>query len=107
MKRRQAIAIALLGCLILVWTDGHSSEYSRLSANEPRTAAASDARNKNEQEEHWWQSAIAIFTLGLVFVGAAQLVLFYVQLKLIREGLAGTKEAADAAQGAARAAEKQ
>ncbi|MGJ4935073.1 hypothetical protein [Bradyrhizobium sp. HKCCYLRH3083] len=57
-----------------------------------------------ELREAWWHDATAVFTLGLVIVGLAQAILFYVQLQFIRESLGPAKEAADAAKDAASAA---
>jgi hypothetical protein len=65
------------------------------------------AENKGEPKASWQGFAtdpIAALTLCLVFVGVAQAVLFYVQLKLIREALTPAKAAAQAAADAARIA---
>jgi hypothetical protein len=101
------IAALLCVALWLGLQDRWSSQYSSQTAQQPRADSASQSGQQNKNEKRWWQDAVAIFTLALVFVGAAQAILFFVQLKFIREGLIGTKEAADAAQGAAKAAEKQ
>ncbi len=50
---------------------------------------------------------LALFTLGLVIVGGVQLRLFWVQLRLIGQSLIDAKKSADAAEGAANAANKQ
>jgi hypothetical protein len=58
----------------------------------------------------WWQQAsepISLFTLGLILVGLAQLLLFLWQLRLIRESLTDAKEAAQAGTAAANAASRQ
>lgn len=102
--QRAVIALLLLFVLWCGWQSILSSQNSGTSAQEPSTTAASKGSKQNKQEIYWWQDATADFTLGLIFVGAAQVVLFYVQLKLIREGLVGAKEAADAAKEAANAA---
>jgi len=60
-------------------------------------------------EEHWWAKADALTALAtglLVVVGLFQLWLFYVQLRYIRQSLADTKAAADAAMVSADAAKK-
>ncbi len=55
---------------------------------------------------HWpTQDATGFFTLLLVIVGVGQLVLFWRQLRLIRESLVNAKQAADAAAHGAKAAE--
>lgn len=61
----------------------------------------------HEQNEPWWDDAVADFTLALVIVGGLQAVLFFWQLRLIRESLIDTKESADAAKDAANTASRQ
>jgi hypothetical protein len=51
MKRRQAIAIALLGCLALAlaWFDGHSSQI----AAPPKPTQATENTNKKSSEDSY------------------------------------------------------
>src|SRR5262249_24159686 len=66
------------------------------------------ATESAKQQEPWLtKDAAGFFTFLLVIVGSFQVVLFVWQLWLIRKSLHDAKEAADAAQGAARAAERQ
>ncbi len=78
-----------------------SSQYSGQPTQSQGPGKPGDPGSKNEQQEPWWQRAatdpIAVFTLGLVLVGAFQVGLFYVQLKLIRESLDDAKISATAA----------
>jgi hypothetical protein len=63
--------------------------------------APSQSTTKNSPEETLWDrfshDSIAILTCALVFVGGAQVWLFFRQLKFIGDGLVNAKEAADAA----------
>lgn len=76
MKRRQAIAIALLGCLVLAlaWFDGYSSQI----AAPPRPAETAEKTNKKSSEDSYlydlWKwathDAITVYTFFLaVFTG--------------------------------------
>jgi hypothetical protein len=69
---------ALLG--VAIFTIGvifGGLQYSGKTTNEPSAKTASESGQSNKKEIAWWQDPIAIFTLGLVLVGGAQLVLFY------------------------------
>jgi hypothetical protein len=84
-----------------------SSQYSSQSTQSQGPEKTNGSESKYEQQEPWWQRAvdpIAVFTLCLVLVGAFQVGLFYVQLKVIRESLGDAKKAADAADVSAKAA---
>jgi hypothetical protein len=87
-----------------------SSQYSGQPTQSQSPEKTNGPESKNEQQEPWGQRAvtdpIAVFTLCLVIVGAFQVGLFYVQLKIIRESLADAKIAADAATKAADAAQQ-
>lgn len=65
-----------------------------------------DEKAANERELTRYTGLLALLTFGLVVVGGCQLVLFLWQLRLIRESLADTKKAADAANKSADAAER-
>jgi hypothetical protein len=95
-KQRVAIALLLLFVLWCGWQSRLSSQHPSHLAQES-AAAISNSIYQNKPEQHWWQDAVAIFTLCLVFVGAAQAVLFLVQLRFIRQSLADAKIAAEAA----------
>jgi hypothetical protein len=85
-----------------------SSQYSGQPTQSQGPEKTSASESKNEQQEPWWQRAatdpIAVFTLCLVLIGAFQVGLFYVQLKIIRESLVDAKKAANAADVSAKAA---
>lgn len=98
-----------IGAFLTVSVFGMGMLYD--SSLRPSQTAQSQSTNKSEiaskkdkQQEAWWQDPIAIFTLGLVFVGLFQAGLFFVQLRLIRKSLDDAKIAADAAKEGAQAA---
>ena len=68
-----------------------SSQYSGHPTQSQGPEKTNGSESNNEQQEPWWQRAatdpIAVFTLCLVLVGAFQVGLFYVQLKIIRDSL--------------------
>lgn len=77
----------------------------------PGAGHRGDEKNNSQQDAGLWnwltRDASGFFTIWLVVIGGAQLVLFYVQLRLIRESLDDAKIAADAGAVAANAATKQ
>jgi len=93
-----AVAIFALGAAF--WSSPNSSapiqQQSRAQTAEPST--------KNKEEISWWQDPIAVFTLGLVFIGVLQAFIFYRQMVLIRRSLGPAEKAANAAQDTATAA---
>ena len=88
-----------------------SSQYPRQSAQTYSSEKPNQSAESKSEPKPFWESAatdpVAAFTLGLVLVGAFQVGLFYVQLKLIRTSLNDAKIAADAAASAANAASRQ
>lgn len=89
-----AVAIFAMGILFSSQYPGQATQTN--SAAKPNQPTS----NKGKPEGFWEGVAtdpVAAFTLGLVLVGAFQVGLFYVQLRLIKETLAPAKEAADAA----------
>lgn len=78
-----------------------SSDQSGYSTQKQSSEDRGSETSKDQGDEplwHWMtRDAAGFFTLWLVIVGGCQLVLFYVQLRLIRESLIDTKNAADAA----------
>jgi hypothetical protein len=97
----------LLAAAIFALGSAFWSSQNREFAQQPSSSTAANSGQQNKQEVRWWQDPIAIFTLGLVIVGAAQVVLFFVQLRIIRKSLDDAKISADAAKEAADAAKKQ
>jgi hypothetical protein len=51
----------------------------------------------SRSSKRWSKDAISVFTFGLVIIGGLQLLLFYVQLKLMRKSLAPAEQATKAA----------
>jgi hypothetical protein len=108
MSQAQRAVIALFGCLVvwMAWQDRQSSQYP----SPTQTQSAEHRSNEsglNKQLVLWgWltRDAVGFFTLCLAAVGVGQLVLFFVQLKLIRKSLEDTKLAAEAAKKSADAA---
>jgi hypothetical protein len=101
-RLRQATWLALLAWLLagycyLRWV----ASSQRLSSQNYRDKKANYSQPKNDKQETWVQRAagepLAVFTLFLAVIAAAQVGLFYVQLKLIRSSLDTTKESAETA----------
>jgi hypothetical protein len=92
------IAFALMTAWLLIGT-WQSSPYSGQATQKQTSQKA----NRETQHNDPWltKDAAGFFTFLLVVVGAFQVGLFYVQLRLIRESLTPAKEAADAARAAA------
>jgi hypothetical protein len=100
--------ILLLGVPIALFALLLSSQ--RPFAQGDSATKASESTGNKQQKETWWERAadpIAIFTLGLVIIGGAQLAFFYWQLRFIRESLDDAKQAADSTTSAAAAATRQ
>jgi hypothetical protein len=91
------LAVAIFAMGALFWSSPNSS-----GPTQPQTDAKSGERGPgNKQEIAWWQDPVAVFTLGLVFIGLVQAGIFYGQMRLIRKSLAPAEQAAKAAQAAA------
>lgn len=78
------------------------------------TSTKSESKEKKPESEPWgrgwsWLSkdAAGFFTFGLVLVGIGQVVLFFWQLRYMREGMGDARDAADAAKVAAEAGKAQ
>jgi hypothetical protein len=86
-----------------------SSQYSRQTTQADGTEKSNQPATSKSEPKGFWEGVttdpVAAFTLGLVFVGAFQVGLFWVQLKIIGESLTDAKIAADAAKRAAKATE--
>jgi hypothetical protein len=98
-----AVALFLMGAMF--W----SSQYSGPSTQAPSASHRADEETQDQQHKGLWDwlthDAAGFFTVCLAVVGGGQLVLFYVQLKLIRESLVDAQKAADASAKGANAAE--
>jgi hypothetical protein len=98
------IAFVLLAAWLLIGS-WQASPYSSQATQKKSTQSAD---GKTQHDEQWLtKDAAGFFTFLLVLVGGFQVVLFYVQLRLIRESLDDAKIAADAATVAANAATRQ
>lgn len=107
MNQTQRAVIALLVCLV-VWCGWQSKLSSQHSSPATESQSAEERSNESRQgkpDERLWdwltRDAGGFFTVWLVLVGGAQLALFYVQLRIIRESLDDAKKAADTAERAA------
>jgi hypothetical protein len=108
---RQRIAGVLSACALTGLFIFYSISAWQGSGNQtPSPYATHNSQNPSHQQidesSGWYwltHDAAGFFTLGLVFVGLGQAGLFFWQLRLMREGLRDTKEAADAAKETAEA----
>jgi hypothetical protein len=111
-KVTNAVACIAFACLVSVFA---LAEWN-LSTHNPaeptdhqHSTKRANEQNRSQPNEGLWDwlahDAAGFFTLWLVIIGGAQLALFYVQLKLIRESLIDAQQAADAATKGAKAAE--
>jgi hypothetical protein len=91
--------------LVLAFESSQQSDPSAQEQGSQNRQEETAKRQPNEDLWHWMtHDAAGFFTLWLVIVGGSQLVLFWVQLSLIRESLTDAKIAADAAKHGAIAA---
>jgi hypothetical protein len=78
-----------------------TSPQPKISQTAPGNQTAGDVSGDHQADKSLWDRVVSdpmnVLTLGLLFVGSTQAILFLWQLNLIREGLADTKEAADGA----------
>jgi hypothetical protein len=90
-----AVALFLMGAMF--W----SSQYPGQSTQAPSASHRADEETQGQQHEGLWNwlthDAAGFFTTWLVIVGGGQLVLFYIQLKLIRESLTDAEQLAETA----------
>jgi hypothetical protein len=96
-----AVAIFVMGALF--W----SSQNTGPPAQPPTSLQSGERGPGKQQEVAWWQDPVAVFTLGLVFIGLLQAAIFFGQMRLIRKSLGPAEQAAKAAQDAATAAKTQ
>jgi hypothetical protein len=83
-----------------------TSQFTQDQGSQDRSDETGNGK-QNETLRHWLtRDAGGFFTLWLVIVGGCQLVLFWVQLRLIRKSLIDAKTAADAARDGAKAAQR-
>jgi hypothetical protein len=102
--------------LVVAWVIGFGLILSSLPRpnNQPSQNIKCGKAGDGYPQGHYWECSwertmddpVAFFTLALVFLGTGQAALFLWQLRLIREGLADTKNAADAAKESAETAAK-
>jgi hypothetical protein len=89
------LAVAIFAMGAMLWSSPNSGAPTQADAK------SSEASSGNKQEMAWWRDPVAVFTLGLVFIGLLQAGIFYQQMRLIRKSLGPAEEAAKAAQAAA------
>lgn len=98
IKLRFRFPEVLLGVLLAVAIFAMGALFcSSPNPSSPTQAQSGERGSGNKQEITWWQDPVAVFTLGLVFIGLLQAAIFYGQMRLIRRSLNPAKEAADAA----------
>jgi hypothetical protein len=103
IKARFRFPEILFGMLLAVAIFAIGAVFFSLPNSSPPTqiqtgAQSSDHGARNKQEISWWQDPVAIFTLGLVFIGIVHACIFYGQLRLIGKSLKPAELAARAAQ---------
>jgi hypothetical protein len=87
------LAVALFALGAAFWSSPNSSMPTQAQTG----TKSGESSPGNKHEIAWWQDPVAVFTLGLVFIGLLQACIFYGQMRLIRKSLAPAKEAAEAA----------
>jgi hypothetical protein len=99
------IAAAVAFALLTVWLLVGSWQLSPHSNQATQKQNAQQTNGQTKHDEPWLtKDAAGFFTFLLVGVGAFQVGLFWVQLRLIRKSLGPAEQAAKAAQDAAEAA---
>jgi hypothetical protein len=91
------LAVAIFAMGALFWSSPNSSAPTQTQTD----TKSGEHSPGNKQEITWWQDPVAVFTLGLVFIGLVQAGIFYGQMRLIRKSLGPAEEAAKAAKAAA------
>jgi len=91
------LAVALFAMGALFWSSTNSSSPPQAQSS----TQSGERGGGNKQEVAWWQDPVAVFTLGLVFIGLVQAGIFYGQMRLIGKSLRPAEQAAKAAQAAA------
>jgi hypothetical protein len=99
---QRAVIAALL--LLVLWCGWQSKLSSQGPSSNPNDPAKNNSSGNQQKQEGGWGEPIVVVTFLLFAVGAAQLGLFYRQLKLIRESLEPATAAAKAAKDTAAAA---
>src|ERR1700742_2098065 len=87
------LAVAIFAMGALFWSSPNSSSPTQAQSS----TQLGERSDGNKPETAWWQDPVAVFTLGLVFIGLLQAAIFYWQMRLISKSLGPAKEAADAA----------
>jgi hypothetical protein len=91
------LAVAIFATGALFWS---SPNYTAPTQTQIDTKSG-ERGPASKQEIAWWQDPVAVFTLGLVFIGLIQAGIFYGQMRLIGKSLKPAEQAAKAAQAAA------
>jgi hypothetical protein len=101
-----AFACIVLGFGIVEWgiSSQQAGQLTKAKSYEDRNKKTDDGKPDEALREWLTHDAAGFFTLWLVIIGGAQLVLFYVQLRLIRGSFVDAKVSADAALVSANAA---
>jgi hypothetical protein len=94
------LAVAMFGVGFIFGSLPHSSDSTKPQGS----AKLNDPDTQHVEQKNWWNDPIADFTLCLVLIGAFQVGLFYVQLRLIGKSLRDAEIAAEAAKESADAA---
>jgi hypothetical protein len=98
VARAHKIAVWIAFVLLTAWLLIGSWQASPYSSRATQEKGAQSADGKTQHNEPWLtKDAAGFFAFLLVLVGGFQVVLFYVQLHLIRKSLAPAEEAAKAA----------
>jgi phosphate/sulfate permease len=87
------LTVAIFATGAVFWSSPNSSTPTQTQSS----TQAGERSTGNKQEIVWWQDPVAVFTLGLVFIGLLQAGIFYGQMRLIRKSLGPAEKAADAA----------
>jgi hypothetical protein len=91
------LSVAIFAMGAAFWSSPNSS-----APTQPQTDTKSGEHSPgNKPEIAWWQDPVAVFTLGLVFIGVVQAGIFFGQMRLIGKSLGPAEQAAKAAQAAA------
>src|ERR1700737_5349974 len=86
------LAVAIFAMGAMFWSSPNSSAPTQTQTD----TKSSERGPGNKQEIAWWQDPVAVFTLGLVFIGLVQAGIFYGQMRLIRKSLRPAEQAAKA-----------
>lgn len=100
------LTIAVFGMGMLYESSRHSDRPAQQSSSQGANDEAAKAPQNVSRLQWLMHDAAGFFTFWLFVVGGAQAILFFVQLRLIRESLDDAKITANAAQDSANAAHR-